>query len=631
MSDAGSPLAPHGRHAGNMGDNGSYHASHARHAKRRDRSASPLWYVGVSISAVLIGYFLVEYCVNAGWGFLSRDPLFTLGNLALYAAAYLIIYLIGQRTHGAVALFLTACFIIGIANHYVIMFKGQPIAPADLLALSTAADVAGSYSFAPDSPIIICAVVFIASCIGLHFTPKAPRTKRSVITCTACGLAIACACVGVFVTCDVEDDFGCEVSSWDPGSSYRANGTAACFVKRVQDVFPVAPDDYSPEEAARILSAYGDENILGNDEKGADAPSAATKERPNVIIIMNEAFSDLSYLPGLADTEACPSRTRALSEEAVYSGNVYVSVYGAGTCNSEFEYLTSATMGLLGNGVYPYSTYDLSNTQSLVSYFKALGYGTAAVHPAEAANWSRDRVYSSFGFDRFDDVSTFTDAEILRYYTTDAETYDRALEIIEEEDAPQFVFGVTLQNHGGYATGLIPEEDAVSVPAENGENAELNEYVSLLQRSDKDIAAFIDALRDIDEPTIVCFFGDHQPALTDWPFPNDGMDWNDVDMVSARFNVPYFIWANYDTGLPTGTVVDTSLNYLASMTIEAAQLPETPLLDYVGNLRSTLSAVTGNGWRDDEGTWHEFSDASEYPEIEDALHDYAIVQFDNLF
>ena len=75
-----------------------------------------------------------------------------------------------------------------------------------------------------------------------------------------------------------------------------------------------------------------------------------------------------------------------MANDSLAAGDVYVSAMGGGTCNSEFEFLTGASMGNMGGGVYPYVLYDLDGAESLVSYFDALGYATHAVHPAENTN-----------------------------------------------------------------------------------------------------------------------------------------------------------------------------------------------------------------------------------------------------
>ena len=42
---------------------------------------------------------------------------------------------------------------------------------------------------------------------------------------------------------------------------------------------------------------------------------------------------------------------------------------------------------------------------------------------------------------------------------TDAATYDKILEELNKSDSPQFILDVTMQNHGGYDAGTVPDED----------------------------------------------------------------------------------------------------------------------------------------------------------------------------
>lgn len=165
--------------------------------------------------------------------------------------------------------------------------------------------------------------------------------------------------------------------------------------------------------------------------------------------------------------------------------------------------------------MYPYVLYDLEGVDNLASYFRGLGYGTHAIHPAEAANWRRDRIYEQLGFDDFDDITTMEDADTFRDLVTDRATYERVLEKIDEGDGPQFVFDVTIQNHGGYDTGLVPPADAVHLESDEVESPEVDEFLAAIKRSDEDLRWLIEELNARDEPTIVVFFGDHQPGFAD--------------------------------------------------------------------------------------------------------------------
>lgn len=157
-------------------------------------------------------------------------------------------------------------------------------------------------------------------------------------------------------------------------------------------------------------------------------------------------------------------------------------------------------MGNMGGGVYPYVLYDLEGVDNLASYFRGLGYGTHAIHPAEAANWRRDRIYEQLGFDTFDDITTMEDADTFRDLVTDRATYERVLEKIDEGEGPQFVFDVTIQNHGGYDTGLVPAADAVHLESDEVENPEVDEFLAAIRRSDEDLRWLVEELNARTSP-----------------------------------------------------------------------------------------------------------------------------------
>ena len=404
---------------------------------------------------------------------------------------------------------------------------------------------------------------------------------------------------------DIGEDFHCVVGEWNTRASYADQGTTLCFLKRVQDLSPKAPAGYSAEEAERLLAEAGTAAGAGGNgshegrvgEGGAPgtgrdgSQEGADKVLPTVIAIMNETFSDLSRFESLAGTAARPTHYYELAQESLAWGTAYASAFGAGTCNSEFEFLTGSSMGNFGDGVYPYVLYDLGGNENLVTYFKSLGYATRAIHPADAANWRRDRVYGQLGFDAFDDISAFEGAETLRGFTTDRETYDYVLDLVEEGTGPQFVFDVTIQNHGGYDTGLVPSDLQVTAPVDGVSFAEVDEYASCLAQSDEDLAYLVERLRALDEPVVVCFFGDHQPAFDDAlaeAVYGDAAGAAALEDVQERYAVPYLVWANYDVedNAAEGTqdeeaaarqgtqATDTSLNYLGAELVRAGRIAD---------------------------------------------------------
>ena len=89
----------------------------------------------------------------------------------------------------------------------------------------------------------------------------------------------------------------------------------------------------------------------------------------------------------------------------------------------------------------------------------------------------------------------------------------------------------------------------------------------------------IDYFETQDEPTVIVFFGDHQPtdAVVEPIWNLEGKSSSDLteEENQLRYKVPYVIWANYD--IDEAVNQESSANYLGAQMMEAAGIP---LSDY---------------------------------------------------
>ena len=594
--------------------------------------------------AVMLGYVFVEFTWNAN-AFTMNAALIG-ANLLMLAFVFAAFYFIGQQSRTSIVAFWLLCLVLGIAEYYVISFRGQPVVPADLFALDTAGEVASGYSYAPSTRMVISIITFIIACVALLHFPKVKLTAKAVVANALAGILFLGGFCWYMKDGDITENFGIIVGEWNTLWYYENQGTALCFLDRVQDLFPDAPQGYSPSKLDENLAGHG--GATANDLAEYQLAIANGEQAPNVLIIMNESFSDLSTFESLAGSAAYPAAFYEIAADSLVSGTAYAACFGAGTCNSEFEVLTGASMANMGEDVYPYVLYDLADNENLASYFNALGYETTAMHPAESKNWRRDRVYPQLGFNTFLSTEDFTEAETLRWYVDDKSTYDKALGLISESDEPQFILNVTMQNHGGYTSGLIPEEDSYHAPINGVEYDDLNEYVSLMQRSDESLAYLIEQLEQLDEPVIVLFFGDHQPSLSGTPeeeLYGKTLENSSLTEIQKRYEVPYFIWANYEpatqgdeqanaTANTQPVALDTSLNYLGAMLVNESGLPLTSYQQLILSTQESIPAINLNGVMDASGTWYSLEglENGALPSaMVEALNAYAIAQYGNLF
>ena len=581
---------------------------------KEGKFAHPL--LGASIMMLLAGVFAtlgLEFSSNHDLTWMY--PLCLLLEWALIAFAMLGLFFLFQRRSGGAIVLAVALYILGIAEYFVILFKSMPISPGDLTALSTAAAVAGTgYTYTVTSFCMLSlAFTVIAIQICSLAAQLAPKRQKGSWRGLALNLLIAVACLGGVAAHTTLFDYYhtlyIQVYSWRPLESYYRQGFLPSFISGAQTIKPSKPEDYSVSGAKKLISEYADEYDSNSQTGGSstarlEAEKQFDEEKPTVIAIMNETFSDLSIYQNMHANYQGPTYFKSI-DDCLSRGRLYVSAYGGGTANTEFEFLTGNSMAYLGSGVYPYTTYDLTDTENLASQFKSLGYYTTAMHPNHGTNWNRENVYKDFGFDQFLTINDFEGAETLRGMVTDKSTYDKILELLDTNSDPQFIFDVTMQNHSGYDTGLIPYDKQVSLNIDGELNSNVNEYVSLIQQSDEALEYFLGKLSKLDRKVVVVFWGDHQPFFPDtynnrW-FTNE----DDATHQERLWQTDYIIWANYDVAgnSQTSHEEDLSSNYLSS---ELMSLIGAPLTDYQKahlSLRQSLPALNSVGYEDAQGRW----------------------------
>jgi phosphoglycerol transferase MdoB-like AlkP superfamily enzyme len=435
---------------------------------------------------------------------------------------------------------------------------------------------------------------------------------------------------------------------------YTNHGSLLEFVLNTKYLRVEAPRDYSAEEAGSIVE----------DALPGDVPAAATtveETLPNIICIMDETLSDLSMVGDFETNEDYMPFLRSLTENTV-RGYVYVPTYGAGTANSEFEFLTGDSMSFLPLGACAYEAYVKGTLPSLVSSLGSLGYEKIALHPYYGDNWNRDTVYPYMGFERFLDIhdllgenlvdeyradknfgkyyravsEEFPDETVfLRRYVSDSFDFKNVISLFEENqaagDKPLFLFNVTMQNHSGYEYTYSNFDQEIWLTGDmEGKYPKVDQYLSLIKRTDEAVADLLDYFSAVDEPTIICVFGDHQPSV-EQEFYEElyGERLNDlpVEEEVKMYLTPFYIWANYD--IEEAEVEDISLNYLSTVLLQTAGLPMTPYQSYLSALHEKLPVITTVGYMDTEGNWYATDeDAEGYDELRSG---YRKVQYNQLF
>lgn len=471
--------------------------------------------------------------------------------------------------------------IYGLVNHYVMAFRSTPLVPWDIFSIETAASVAGNYDFTPTMELIMVCAGFGLIFVLLHFMEwKFPYGVSLRIIPTVCITIVLCTFVNLLWDDDFQTDSYLYPFLFTPAHMTKVNGMAVTFAMDMEYIFVDKPDGYSKEKAESILKEYTEEENL---------PSKS--DYPNIIVIMNEAFSDLSVLGDFETNMDYMPYIHSLQQgnENTVTGNLMVSVCGGNTANTEYEFLTGHTMDYLPVGSIPYQQYITGEIPSLASQLKKIGYATYGMHPYNSTGWKRNVVYPWMGFESTYFVKDFEDRRYIRDYVSDRSAYEKIINLYEnkEQDTPAFIFQVTMQNHGGYTEDY--EYFTSDVHAEDLNSDQLDQYLSLIKVSDRELKRLIQYFEQEEENTMIVFFGDHQPsdAVVRPILRYNGVNTSQmsVEQAQLRYVVPYVIWANYD--IEEATEADTDISFLGAEMLERAELPTNAYQNFLLELKKT--------------------------------------------
>ena len=315
-------------------------------------------------------------------------------NILVYYLFFGLLYLIFNSRKVSVTVGSILWCIIGIANYYVLSFKGAPIVPSDIMSAQTAANVAENYTYSIQ-PIFVWNVLFLLLYLAVLWrcpSSKKLTWKKRIVMLVVIGLLSSI--LGHFV---IEQktlkSFGIKNNVWDQKKGYAKNGLFFGFVLNMNSLVQEKPSDYSVEAAQDIAEKY--EEKFANDDSGKKKGRLQTADgtKPNVIGIMNEAFSDLSVINEFSTNEDYMPYIHSLKKNTI-KGSLYMSIFGSGTCNSEFEFLTGNSMSFLQNGIIAYTQVVKAKLPNMTYLLKGQGYkGNLALHPYLASGWNRVQVY----------------------------------------------------------------------------------------------------------------------------------------------------------------------------------------------------------------------------------------------
>lgn len=453
------------------------------------------------------------------------------------------------------------CAALGVCNRYKLYYRMEPLLFTDAAQLGDAAQAAAGLQLDIDmGEIFWIAAAFAAAGVLCAVLARGRRRGGVLAPLAGAGLLAVLWTLCTFSLAGGEVNTDLAAYARDSGTLYTA----------------IAAENHR-RETLRVN--YSEREVREGYRALMERTPAAEAECPNVIVVLSESFTDEAWLGQYLHL------TRELTPfyneitRGCRSGRMYVPKIGGGTSETEFEVLT----GLRSKYSYnPYSM-GLPPLNSLAGVLRAKGLRATAIHLNPGVYYNRYANLRMEGFDAFYTTDTTTRVfEKTGQYVSDAEHYRAALAELSATQERDFVFVLTMQNHGGYAYDDFRVRFGADTPftdrlSEKAERTAAN-YCWLLGESDRALEAFFKELETFEEPVIVAFFGDHIP-----PFGTEVYDELGVPQTGDESHmVPYFVWSNREN---TAEKADLYAWELGAYMLSAAGVNDDPFFHYIEQLR----------------------------------------------
>ena len=365
------------------------------------------------------------------------------------------------------------------------------------------------------------------------------------------------------------------------------------------------PENYSEAAVKKVTKTY---EAKQNEED---------TEKPNIVYVMSESFSDPARLKGLEVYGGDPLQDYRAVADKTYSGQMLSQNYGGGTANIEFEALTGFSMELFNAQMTtPYTMLvpEFQTFPSLVSTLKKRGYETTAIHPYNTSMYKRKDVYQTFGFDQFLDESTMkhTDKIENNPYISDEAAYREIFDQLEKKNKPQFLHLVTMQTHMPYEN----KYDELPYVVQGDNSLAVRSYLQDIAYSSEALKAFLERLDELPERTLVVFWGDHLPGI----YSDEVQEENQGHLLHET---EFLMYDNRHQ--LNNQQVTTSPFYFAADLFQQGRIQMTGFQTLLVSLQKELPAFE-KGMYYQSGQW--FKEARLNKKQEKLYQDYQMIQYD---
>lgn len=586
----------------------------------RSKHLSGITAISLLLCTPILVYILSELITGNLYNILLKR---ILPNLLIGYLLLLICTLVFNRLSYAAITYSVIILFIALIDYFVTLFRGRPFMLTDILNVRTALSILDSYQFKLTPSLFFSLVNFIL--LTLCYLRNLRYDWRNILPFHFCRILIRVSGLAIAFSLAI---WGVIKEKPNHNNLYfilenhRNNGVLYSLYLDIDYLFVQPPSEYSIDAVQRISEhiSQNTSSVLGSSPK-------------NLIVIMNESLSDLSCIADPSTDAPLLPFIKSLKENTV-KGWLYAPVFGGNTASSEYEVLTGNSNCFLTPGSIAYQFYINDHEPGLANTCKQLGFKSIALHPCTPYNWNRLLVYPKMQFSEFYDITNWGEPVLsnLRTYPCDSSVFKKLYALCEEKapDEKLFLFLVTMQNHGGYSEAREPfPSDRVKLNYAKS-YPEAENYLTLINESDKAFEELITHYSNIDEPTMIVMFGDHQAQVGNEFYEEllgEPLSSLSPERNLLRYKTPYIIWANYPLEPTEG--IDMSANFFGSYILHLANLPMTKYDYFLLNLMETIPVICQGSVIDAQGKYYPLDALP--AQYEELINNYQILQYNRIF
>ena len=543
----------------------------------------------------------------------KTNPIF-IYNLIPVLLSVVIIFLLTNNVFYSAAIISTLFEIASVINRYKILYRDDPFVPIDIAVGAEALSIMTKTNMKISIGLLLALILQIIGLFAIGYFVKSRRVKLSyrTVALAICIIAALASNKYIFKSSKIYWELPTKGPKYYITGNFNSKGFIYCFFYNLNTYKIQAPAKYNIDYAETLEKKY--------QLKTQKVP----KIKPHIIMIMNEAFSDVIVKDLIYTNKNDPLKNfKRISQEGL-SGYITVSSFGGGTANTEFDVLTGCMTQNLNKTMASSFRFVRKDFNSLPRFFSSYGYRTQFIHPGQSWFYNRENVYKYLGISEHVFAERFIKPiDYKGSLVSDDAVVNKIIQqyknhLNTNKQTPFLNFTVTIQNHMPYDNNKYGwqqiEQIKTKVPISDTAYEILSCYVTGLKDADRSLGKLVEFLSIRQEPFVLVFFGDHLPNLGPnyLAYKELGVKINQNGTIYEKFNthkVPFVIWANDEAKrsinfsntiknlyIPKDKTI--SANYMGAMLYQILGYEGVePFYDFLNDMRQDIPVILADSYK----------------------------------